>query len=405
MFMKQARWTITAVLVGTAFAASASSALAASFKVGAGKDYTSIQAAVDAAGPGDKVIVYPGTYTEPHANLAAVTIDKPLKLLAKPNKSDPVNGLVKIVPGPGQIHGILAEGTESTHIDGLQIKKFTVQGFTNNGIWLRYVDNFTIDGNTSIDNGENGIWPTLSANGLVKKNTSYGSDDSALWVEASTDVRVLQNTIYDSVTGLEVTISANVEMEMNTVYNNTVGVGLYHPNGAGMDIPPGLVHGGWVLNKNTIYDNNRPNTAPPSSLAGALPPGGGVLVLGVDRVEADSNVVTDNDFYGVALVDYCTGVDGGDNDCDLVPAIVQGMPEQNTFRYTEFSNNGTNPDPLNPLSDYAADFTYVTPGIFDPDPEHAGPYKSNRVCGTPLDSYTRAGITFNGAQVTFLPGC
>lgn len=403
--MKQAPWTIIVALVGTAFAASASSALAASLKVGAGQDYTSIQAAVDAAAPGDKVIVYPGTYMEPHANLAAVTIDKPLKLTGKPNKADPVNGLVKIVPGPGQIHGILAEGTESTHIDGVQIKKFTVQGFSNNGIWLRYVDNFRIDGNTSIDNGENGIWPTLSANGLVKKNTSYGSDDSALWVEASTDVRVLQNTIYDSVTGLEVTISTNVEMEKNTVYNNTVGVGLYHPNGAGMDIPPGLVHGGWVLSKNTIYDNNRPNTAPPSSLAGQLPPGGGVLVLGVDSVLGESNTVEDNDFYGVALVDYCVAVEGSAADCDLIPAIVQGMPELNIFEKTKFSNNGTNPDPLHPLSDYAADVTYITVGGADPDPGHAGPYQASLVCGTPLASYTRSGVTLGGANVFFTAGC
>jgi parallel beta-helix repeat protein len=259
----------------------------------------------------------------------------------------------------------------------------------------------------SIDNGENGIWPTLSANGLVKKNTSYGSDDSALWVEASTDVRVLQNTIYDSVTGLEVTISSNVEMAKNTVYNNTVGVGLYHPNGAGMDIPPGLVHGGWELNKNTIYDNNRPNSAPPSSLAGQLPPGGGVLVLGIDSVLAQSNTVEDNDFYGVALVDYCAAVEGSASDCDLIPAIVQGMPELNKFEKTEFSNNGTNPDPLHPLAEYAADFTYVTPPIFDPDPEHAGPYQANSVCGTPLSSYTRKGVGpgLGGAAVGFTSGC
>jgi len=401
--MKQARWTITVALVGAAFVVSASSAHAKSFKVGVGQDYTSIQAAVDAASAGDKVIVYPGTYMEPHANLAAVTIDKPLKLMGKPDKSDPTG--VKIVPGPGQIHGILVEGTETTHIDGLQIKKMTVQGFTNNGIWLRYVDNFRIDSNTTIDNGENGIWPTLSANGQVKKNTSYGSDDSALWVEASTNVRVLQNTIYDSVTGLEVTISSNVEMEKNTIHDNTVGVGLYHPNGAGMDIPPGLTPGGWVLNKNTVTDNNRANSAPPSSLAGALPPGGGVLVLGVDGVHAASNVVTGNDFYGVALVDYCAAVEGGDNDCDDVPAIVQGNPEGNIFEKNEYTGNGTNPDPMHPLAGYAADFTYITAPIYDPDPGHAGPYIANFVCGTPLEDYTRDGVTFGGAAVFFQPGC
>jgi len=387
--MQQARWTITTVVLGSAIALSASPAFSASFKVGADQDFQSIQAAVDAASDGDTVIVYPGTYQEVNANTAAVTVNKSLKMKAKSKKGDPLLQVV-IVPNPGQNHGILIEGTEATPIEGFQIKGFTVQGFPKNGIWLRYVNDFKIDSNTSIDNGENGIWPTLSANGQVKKNVSYGSDDSALWVEASTNVRVLQNVIYDSVTGLEVTISTDVEMTKNTIYNNTVGVGLYHPNGAGMDIPVGLVPGGWELVKNHIYDNNRPNTAPPTSLSGALPPGGGVLVLGVDGVNVQDNLIENNDFYGVALVDYCAAVDGGDNDCDINPAIVEGFPEQNRVDGNEFISNGTAPDPMHPLAAYAGDFTFILTDIFDPNP--SPPYLTNTVCGNVPSTFTRVGI-------------
>lgn len=403
--MKQTRWTISAVLLGSAVALSTTPAFAASFKVGVGQDYTSIQAAVDAASDGDSINVYPGTYQEVNANTAAVTINKSLKLKAKIKKSDPMSQVI-IVPNPGQLHGILAEGTEAVHIDGLSIKGFTVQGFPKNGIWLRYVDNFKLDSNTSIGNLENGIWPTLSANGQVKKNVSYGSDDSALWIEASTDVRVLSNTLYDSVTGLEVTISQNVEMSKNTVYNNTVGVGLYHPNGAGMDIPPGLTPGGWELSKNHIYDNNRPNSAPPASLAGALPPGGGVLVFGVDSVQASGNLIEDNDFYGLALVDYCAGVDGGPNNCGANPPIVEGFPELNKFENTEFANNGTAPDPMHPLADYAADVTYILTTIFDPNP--SPPYLLNTVCGSTPPTFTKAGLGSTsgaGAVISFPPKC
>lgn len=386
--MKHARWTMTAAMLGSALAVSASPAFAKTFKVGADQEYTSIQAAVDAASAGDKVLVYPGTYMEPHANVAAVTINKPLKLQGKENKKLGEAGRVILVPNVGQQHGILAEGAEGAHIDGIQIKKMTVQGFEKNGIWLRYVDNFKIDSNRSIDNGENGIWPTLSANGLVKKNVSYGSDDSALWVEGADNVRVLSNELYDSVTGLELTISSNVEMSKNVVYNNTVGVGIYHPNGAGMPIPTEITSGtgNWELNKNHVYDNNRANTAPPASLAGQLPPGGGVLVLGTDGLTAKSNLIEDNDFYGIAVVDYCAAV----QNCGDVAPIVQGMPELNRFEKTEFVNNGTNPVP-HALADYAADFTYILSDLFA-EGTYTGPYLPNTICGTPLESYTKSGL-------------
>jgi hypothetical protein len=388
--MKKARLSIgAALIVGSALAVSASPALAASFKVGTGQAYTSIQAAVDAASDGDKIIVYPGEYMEPSVGEHAVHITKALKMKAKVKKSDPAS-VVKIVPNAGQKDGIYVEGTEATHIDGFQIKGFTVQGFDRNGIWLAYVDNFKIDSNTSIDNLHNGIWPTLSAHGQVKKNVSYGSEDSALWVEASTDVRVQQNELYNSVTGLEVTISEGVVMSKNIVHDNVIGVGLYHPNGAGMDIPPGLVSGGWVLSSNHIYNNNLPNPVMGGSLVASLPSGGGVLVLGIDGLQADKNLIEDNNFFGIAVVDYCAAVEGGGNDCNLNPAIVEGMPESNIFSNNTLVNNGTNPPMGHPLAAYAADVTAILTDIFDPNP--SPPYLPNVFCGTTPSTFTKAGL-------------
>ena len=176
------------------------------------------------------------------------------------------------------------------------MKGLTIQGFPNNGILTRYVDNFKIERNESIDNLENGIWPTLSANGLVKKNVAYGSEDSALWVEASENVRVLKNDLSHSPTGLEITVSNNILVKGNEVHHNTAGIGLYHAKGAGLPpLQPPDRNGDWEIVGNHIHDNNIVNTAPPGSLSAELPPGIGIALIGVDRVTVKHNMIENND--------------------------------------------------------------------------------------------------------------
>jgi parallel beta-helix repeat protein len=306
----------------------------------------SIQAAVDAAAPGDTIRVMPGDYVETHDGRAAVRITKPLKLIAE---SSPPDQRVRILPSGAQRHGILVEPENDgdPDVDGVEIKGFTVEGFSNNGIWLRYVQNFNIENNESINNLENGIWPTLSANGDVKNNVAYGSLDAALWVEAAENVRVIDNEVYNSPTGLEVTVSNDIHMEGNDVHDNVVGVGLYHPSGAGLPPQdwPSQPFRNWTLVNNRVYNNNFPNPVS-GGLVGALPSGGGVLVLGVDTVEMRDNVVQNNNFFGIAMIDYCLAVDGTDNSCENNPPFyTDTAPEGNRFIDNVVTGNGSDPPP------------------------------------------------------------
>jgi hypothetical protein len=334
-------------------------AMAASVTVGPGQ---SIQAAVDAASPGDVIKVLPGDYIEPGGSIAAVRITKPLKLIAK--SSLPDGPKVRILPNPDfqdsnsppvQSNGILVEPANpgDPDVDRVLIKGFTVEGFENNGIWLRHTRNFKIKNNESINNLENGIWPTLSANGLVKKNVSYGSLDSALWIEASENVRVIRNDLHHAPTGLEVTISEKLLLKGNDVHHNTVGIGLYHSAAAGL--PLNDLKGDWRIIGNHVHDNNEPNTAP-GGMAADLVPGIGILLIGPDDNLIQKNVIENNDFLGLAIIDWCLVQDCIGNP----PEDPDSVPDRNQVIKNTITGNGTNPVP-SAFSGLAADVASLVP--------------------------------------------
>ncbi len=358
-------------LLGIVAVMSFASANAAVHRVSPGE---SIQAAVNAAAPGDTILVEPGIYQETGNGRYGLRIATDnLRLIGKVKKGLGDAGKVRILQNEAQETGVYAapagcdydvqddtaagQECRSRELKGFYIRGFSVEEFPVNGIQTRWVDGFEFVRNASVNNLNNGIYPTLSANGLVRNNESYGSLDTAMWIAGSENVRVIGNELWGSVIGFEITVSNEVIVKQNNIYDNTVGVGLFHPNGAGN--PPLPVMENWIVEQNDIYDNNRPNMAPPGTFQSVLPPGAGVLALGVSDHSISKNNVEDNDFVGIAILDWCTpnSFDPGRN-CQARPPITNPQSNNNLVELNNVVGNGANPPP-GPLQGVAADLVYL----------------------------------------------
>jgi hypothetical protein len=357
----------------------------------------SIQAAINAAAPGDTILVEPGVYKEPGSVYGLRISTDNLRLIGKVVPGRGQAGKVRLVRNGSQETGIYAAPAGCEYragscalpdLRGFYVRGFTVEDFPQNGIQTRWVDGFEFIANESARNLNNGIYPTLSANGLVRDNVSYGSLDTSMWIAASENVRVINNELYGSPIGFEITVSNNVWVTQNRIHGNTVGIGLFHPNAAGNPPKPEMAN--WVIEHNDVFDNNLPNPAPPTSFQGALPPGIGILVLGVSGHVVAKNKVRGNDFVGIGVLGWCAATAPNPlRNCIRNTPIADPSVNDNLVAQNQVSGNGRRPPGggAGPLDFLAADLTYFTSPL-------AGEFSS----GNCFEKNKPAGFTFVSSE-------
>src|SRR6266511_2497890 len=282
---------------------------------------TTIQAAVDAAMPGDTVLVPPGTYRE------SVLIDKS-DLTLRGSRGAEIDA-----------HGF-TNGITVVTVEGL-----TVRNAEDNGIFMIGVDGFQVRGGRYLDNHEYGVFPRCSTHGAIEGSLAEGANDTGIYVGNDTEVTVTGNRATGNTSGFEVENSSDVVVRGNRSSGNTAGILMF--------VLPGLPRTATdhvLVEGNVVTRNNRPNPVPPDSGEdlGLVPTGSGILDIAGDDVTFRRNVVVGNDSVGIAVL--ATPFAGQD-------LCVEPNPDRTRVVDNVFLHNGLHPDPLR-AGERAADVVY-----------------------------------------------
>jgi hypothetical protein len=245
----------------------------------------SIQAAVDAAAPGDTILVRAGRYRE---NVTIHTSSLTLK----------AHGHVTLEPppgGPGPCYGFQQVGICVTPAPGTyyRVRDVTITGFRvsgfGSGVFGYRTRNLRVSHVTAVGNAAYGVASFDGVGTTFTGNAVTGSHDAGIYIGDSleADAVVSHNRAWGNALGILVRHSRRVIVSDNAAWGNCIGVFLLADGQAGGS-------GETAVLKNTVVANNE--VCEQFNEAGFLPilGGGGIVLAGSQHNAVLYNVVTNN---------------------------------------------------------------------------------------------------------------
>jgi nitrous oxidase accessory protein NosD len=264
----------------------------------------SIQAAVDAARPGDTIVV-----TGRHRENVAVTTDgitlRGRGAVLEP-AATPIQNACLDPSAPADVNGICIlgdvnfdTGEVAREVRDVTVRGFTIRGFSE-GIVAVGAHNATFERNTALDNEGYGITAFISTGTRMLFNHASGSDEAGFYVGDSpaAGATLIGNDSSGNLFGVLIRNALHGKAVGNSIHGNCAGVAVL----ADLPGPAGLFH----LAGNRITNNTKACAAGediPFPLSGV-----GVALLGATGMKITGNLITgnvpsaDTEFSGGILV-------------------------------------------------------------------------------------------------------
>jgi plastocyanin len=245
------------------------------------EEHPMIQDAVDAARPGDLVLVGPGVYRE------SVRVQTPSITVRGTDRN-------QVVLDGGFEH---ANGIAVYEADGVAVENMTARHYSLNGFYWTGVSGFRGSYLTAYNNADYGIYAFDATDGVFVHSYASGSPDAGFYVGQCEPCRVV---LYDVVAehnalGYSGTNAGGELYLVSSVWRNNRG-GIF-PNSLDSELDPPQRHA--TVAANLVLGNNNRRAA--SKPFGYLAQGTGIAVGGgVGNVVA-RNVVVDHEAVGIAV--------------------------------------------------------------------------------------------------------
>ena len=281
-------YTRTAFVIAGMLVASQVSASADTHVVRPGE---SIQAAVDAASPGDTIVVKSGTYRESvRIQTSGITLKAHGRVTIRPPTSgsddcylpDHDVGICIAPADPGT-------GTYVARVRDVTITGFRLVGFQGEGIFGFHTRNLKVSNVVAIDNSAYGIASFDGIGTSFTHSAVTGSNDAGLYIGDSleADAVVSHNRVWNNAFGILSRHARKVVISDNDAWGNCLGIFLLADGQAGGSGETAVLNNRVVANKNVCTQFDQ---------AGFLPVlgGGGIVLAGSQHNAIFQNVVRDN---------------------------------------------------------------------------------------------------------------
>lgn len=241
-------------------------------------DHPTIQAAVDAATPGDMILISPGVYRE------AVEVRTPSLILRGVDRNAVIlDGGFELTNG---IHAVA---------DGIAVENMTARNYVINGFYWTGVTGYRGSYLTAHNNGDYGVYAFDSIDGRFEHSYAEGNRDSGFYIGQCDPCNAVVEGVESVANGLAYSgTNAGGDLYIIDSYfhDNMGGV---VPNSLDTELfPP---QRGTAIVGNLVMDNN--NAVAPTKGLAPLAWGQGIVVGGGRENLVSRNLVVNHDRFGI----------------------------------------------------------------------------------------------------------